>query len=227
MVAPPSAAAGIDENSAPIFGTWVLTGNNPQYSDDIARRAVPIRLDSHEEHPHLRDGFKKSLPAWALDRRGELVWAACVLIRAWLVAGRPGPGPDVPGLGSYGPWRRVLGGILGLHSVPGLLGNLLRPSEASPDTEALEALLSIVTSPHRVKKSGGEPFTSVELAMWVQDEPDLVALICQQYGGTVAQQVGKFLSAHRDQIVRGHRLVKGGRAEAGFRWRFVPEEASS
>ncbi len=46
--------------SAPIFCTWVLTGNNPQYSDDMARRRVPIRLDSKEENPHLRDDFRKS-----------------------------------------------------------------------------------------------------------------------------------------------------------------------
>lgn len=48
--------------SAPIFGTWVLTGNNPQYSDDIARRVVPIRLDSHEEHPQLRSGSASRCP---------------------------------------------------------------------------------------------------------------------------------------------------------------------
>lgn len=128
----------------------------------------------------------------------------------------------MPGLGSYGPWRRVVGGILELHGVPGLLGNLHAPSESSPETEALEALLSIVNSPHKLNKAGGAPFTSAELANWLQDEPDIQGLIYQHNGGSTAQQLGKFLSDHRNQIIQGHRLVRAGRAGAGMRWRFEP-----
>jgi hypothetical protein len=49
----------------PIRCVWIATGNNPQFSNEIARRMVRIRLDPHEDQPWLRKGFRHpNLLAW-------------------------------------------------------------------------------------------------------------------------------------------------------------------
>ena len=112
----------------PIRCVWIATGNNPTLSAELTRRAVRIRLDAKLDRPWLREGFRHAdLRAWASTHRGELVWAALVLGRAWIVAGRP-QGAGV--LGMFEQWSRVMGGILEGCRYPWLLGksqDVLRP----------------------------------------------------------------------------------------------------
>ncbi len=120
---------------------WIATGNNPALSGEIARRTVRIRLDAKVEHPEDRAEFRhKNLQRWADEHRGELVWAALTLARAWVVAGRPtGNGS----LGSFEAWSEVLGGILNVAAVPGFLANKddLR-ARAGSEREDMHAFLS-------------------------------------------------------------------------------------
>ena len=108
----------------PVRCAWIATGNNPALSDEMARRAVRIRLDARVEQPHLREpkAFKHAdLSGWAAAHRHELVWAALVLGRAWVAAGRP---PGQRTIGSFESWARVVGGVLETAGIPGFLGNL-------------------------------------------------------------------------------------------------------
>jgi hypothetical protein len=90
---------------------WIATGNNPLLSRELARRVVRIRIASEVERPSDRTGFKhENLKQWALEHRGELVWAALTLIRNWQAKGSPRP--EQPSLGSFESWSAVLGGIL-------------------------------------------------------------------------------------------------------------------
>lgn len=101
---------------------WIATGNNPVLSSEIARRTIRIRLDARVDRPWLREGFKHpDLRVWAQQNRAELVWAALVLIRAWIVAGRP---MGSIRLGMFEPWSEVMGGILTVAGIDGFLGNL-------------------------------------------------------------------------------------------------------
>jgi hypothetical protein len=103
----------------PVHCLWLGTGNNPEVSDELARRTVPIRLDPACDQPHLRKTFRHpDLVGWARGTRPWLVWAALVLCRTWLARGRP-PGAQV--LGRFESWSRVMGGILDVAGVPGLL----------------------------------------------------------------------------------------------------------
>lgn len=210
---------------APINCTFVLTANNPQYSDDLSRRVARIRLDTRLENPHLRSEFRHSLPAAARENRGELIWAACTLIRAWVVRGRLGPPDDVPKLVSYGAWRRVLGGVLALHDVPGFLGNLPDPAEeeTSPEQEFLRWLFE------EGAKGGRATFTSTDLALAVADSPDLLALLPSSRE-SVAGRIGKYMRAHRNQRVDGHVLEpamkdkKPKRNRDGVLWQFRKDD---
>jgi hypothetical protein len=125
----------------PNRATWIATGNNPALSGEIARRTVRIRLDANMEHPEDRDKFRHAnVDRWAAEHRGELVWAALTLARAWVTAGRPS-GDET--LGSFETWANVLGGILRVAEVPGFLTNKddLR-AHAGTERDDLYAFLS-------------------------------------------------------------------------------------
>jgi putative DNA primase/helicase len=106
----------------PVRCGWVATGNNPVLSTEMARRSARIRLDADLERPWQRGGFRHpNLIAWAQDHRADLVWAALVLVRHWMMAGAQAATAT---LGSFEQWADVLGGVLAATGVDGFLGNL-------------------------------------------------------------------------------------------------------
>jgi len=103
----------------PVQSIWLMSGNNLQFSQEMSRRVVPVRLDltrqrdaSYAETPWMRpaEAFRHPrLMTWGLEHRAELVHAALTLVRSWLAAGRPDGSRS---LGSYEEWARVTGGIV-------------------------------------------------------------------------------------------------------------------
>jgi len=105
----------------PALACWLASGNNPKVSRELARRTVVIKLDANAERPEQRSGFKiKNLLRWGIEHRVDLLYAALVLCRAWVAAGRP-KGKAV--LGSFESWAEVIGGILEVCGLPGFLEN--------------------------------------------------------------------------------------------------------
>jgi len=108
--------------SFPVRCAWVVTGNNPALSNEMARRAIRIRLDARVDQPWRRASFRhKNLMEWVRENRPSLVAACLTLGQGWIAAGRPAPEQS---LGSFEEWARVIGGVLGVAGVPGFLGNL-------------------------------------------------------------------------------------------------------
>lgn len=108
--------------SCPVRCVWAATGLNPTLTGELARRAISIRLEPSEEAPWERQGWRHAdLLGWCREHRGELVWAALVLWRAWLAAGRPRWTEQT--MGSYAAWSETMGGVLEVAGIPGLLGN--------------------------------------------------------------------------------------------------------
>jgi putative DNA primase/helicase len=106
----------------PIRCVWIATGNNPQFSNEIARRMVRIRLDPHEDQPWLREGFRHpNLLTWVWQNRARLVAACLTLGCAWIAAGMPRHQKTI---GSFEGWAQIMGGILEVAGVPGFLANL-------------------------------------------------------------------------------------------------------
>jgi hypothetical protein len=106
----------------PVMTLWLLTGNNLQYSDELVRRAVSIRIDAKSDRPWERGGFRHpDLVGWLHRHRHEVVWACLVLVQNWIAWGRP----DWTGspMGSYESWCRVVGGILEAADIKGFLTN--------------------------------------------------------------------------------------------------------
>lgn len=101
---------------------WIASGNNPVLSTEMARRTARIRLNAKVEHPWDRSNFRHpDLRQFVLDSRGELVWAALTLIRAWIVAGRRPASSKA--LGGFEDWSNTIGGILENAGVDGFLSN--------------------------------------------------------------------------------------------------------
>jgi hypothetical protein len=73
----------------PLHTQWFVSGNNLDLQADTARRTLHIYLETREENPENRTGFKHSnLPAWILDNRARLAVAAVTILRAFCLAGR-------------------------------------------------------------------------------------------------------------------------------------------
>jgi putative DNA primase/helicase len=125
----------------PIRCVWIATGNNPEFSNEMARRLVRIRLDAHVERPWQRGSFRHpDLMTWVRANRARLVAACLTLCQAWIAGGRP---RGKRSIGSYENWAGVIGGILETAVIEGFLGNLEEMMAAS-DSEgaALSALIS-------------------------------------------------------------------------------------
>lgn len=105
----------------PVRCVWIATGNNLEFSDEIARRAVWIRLDAKVERPWKRTDFKhKDLESWAEAHRSEILTALMVFVKKWFALGKPA-GEEV--MGSYSEWTQIVGGILKAVGIEGFLEN--------------------------------------------------------------------------------------------------------
>ena len=113
----------------PIRCVWIATGNNPEFSNEMARRLVRIRLDAHVERPWQRGSFRHpDLMTWVRANRARLVAACLTLCQAWIAAGRPCGAKTI---GSYENWAGTIGGILETAGIDGFLGNLEEMMAAS------------------------------------------------------------------------------------------------
>jgi len=87
--------------------TWLASGNNLQFTGDMERRVCRIRLESQEEHPEERSGFRfPDVVAHVRRHRRELVAAALTMLRGFVVAGRPPQ--NLPPWGSFEGWSDLV-----------------------------------------------------------------------------------------------------------------------
>jgi putative DNA primase/helicase len=204
---------------------WVAIGNNPALSGEIARRTVRTRLDAKSDQPWRRTEFKyPDLIGWTTTHRGKLIWAALVLVRAWLAGGRP-EGKTI--LGGFEAWARVMGGILAAAGIEGFLANLDEVYELA-DAEGAETrrLLWAWWEKYREAEVGvGDLF-----ALATSDDVDLDLPAKTEAGQR--QQLGRRLAALRDRrytLSAGDQplvvlVLEAGKAHKARRWRLLRAE---
>lgn len=187
----------------PVRTIWVMTGNNPQISDELIRRIVPIRLVPQLERPEERKGFRHNdLRTWAREERVVLIWAAHTLIQAWIAEGRPAPSEHTPPLGSFESYRAIIGGILHFAGFAGFLENRTDLQLYSdPDTEKWRAFVAAWGA-----RFGNTPTKSVDLLplaleaeITIRGESDKARL------GSFTSQLG----ARRQRTFAGFRIETG------------------
>jgi len=205
----------------PIRCVWIATGNNPEFSNEMARRLVRIRLDARLDQPWRRDGFRHpDLMAWVRANRSRLVAACLTLGQAWIAAGRPRGRRSI---GSYEAWAQTIGGVLEVAGVEGFLGNLDETMTASDGEGA--TWRSLVSA-------WWDRFGSAEVGITdlygvaIQVEPPLPL----GPGNDRSQRIrlGKALGKLRDRVFRiGQRSLQveaAGTYQGAGRWRLKPSE---
>jgi putative DNA primase/helicase len=202
----------------PIRCVWIATGNNPEFSNEMARRLVRIRLDAHVERPWQRGSFRHpDLMTWVRANRARLVAACLTLCQAWIAAGRPRGSKTI---GSYENWAGTIGGILEVAGIEGFLGNLDEMMAAS-DAEG-SAWAAFVTGwwyrygTAEVKAGDLHPIA-------ITSEPPLSL----GSGSDQSQRtrLGKALAKMRDRVFsvadRNLRLEAAGLSHQAMQWRLA------
>lgn len=205
---------------------WIANGNNVVPSDEIARRAVWIRIDANQEKPWDRKEFKHPrLKTWARENRNQLVTAAITLIRAWV--DRNMPEHTGKNKGSYDTWANILGGILETVGIPGFLGN---ENELFATTVNENSVLSEFVNAW--KDTYGQKTVSVSGDLFpLASYPDKTEGDQSEYKNLLEEllgagnetsrkaRLGKLLERNRDKVIAGAKIVKESRSSAGMRYR--------
>lgn len=106
----------------PNRATWIVTGNNPRLSLEVARRCIRVRITPMAEKPWERTGFHHpDIIQWASENRGLFIRHIYSLVRWWFQHGCPRPACKP--LGSFESWTHVIGGILSTAKIEGFLTN--------------------------------------------------------------------------------------------------------
>jgi hypothetical protein len=94
----------------PVRTVFFASGNNVSIKGDTANRVVLCRLDSMEEHPEERQGFKYArLVEHAKEIRPQLVTAALTILRAYLLSNQQ---PQLSAFGSFEEWNDLVRGAV-------------------------------------------------------------------------------------------------------------------
>ena len=190
----------------PNAAVWLLTGNNPKLSMELARRCVRIRIQGNEDRPHLRTGFKHDpFLEWVKEHRQELVRAVVTLVLAWMAAGQRRE--STHRLGSFERWSFVIGGILEVAGIEGFLDNLEALYEAADvDGDSWRAFVATWWDEY-----GDTPQTVGELND-ACDSHDLMIAV-RGDGTTRSQQtrLGNGLMSKRDRVYDGLKVLRMGK----------------
>ena len=137
---------GVSESiSLPCRISWFATVNRASISEDLIRRCCRIQLDSTEESPHLRTGFRyPDLESHVLENRDSLLAALLTVVRAWFAAGQPRVELKQQ-LGSYEAWGSIVRQILmwiGLPDPAECQKSLI--DEKSDDRKDIERIVHLI-----------------------------------------------------------------------------------
>jgi hypothetical protein len=210
----------------PLHTVWYATGNNITHKGDIIRRILPVRLNTQEECPEERSGFKyPRLLEHVAAERPRLVCACLTILRAYFAAGNPPQG--LTSFGSYESWsdvvRAPVAWVLGVDPC----GTRRGMRAADPKTAALASLLA-----GWAELPGGSTGLTVAEAVRILENPDSAAQFCTLRDALMEDSKNGKLSpaavAYRLRSARG-RVVSGRKmdttalgAHGGVqRWRVV------
>ncbi|WP_165252741.1 hypothetical protein [Paludisphaera soli] len=195
----------------PVRCVWVAAGNNVRMSEELARRTPLIRMVAPVEEPWTRppsDFQHPDLIAWAAAHRGPLIGAALTLCRAWMAAGRPDGSVAV---GSYEPWARVMGGIMGSIGRPDFMANAAEmTAHASDDATKWRAFVERWWAVF-----GGDVVGAPVLFPLIEAEGFQEGVLGDGNELSRRSKLGRALSRRRDASFGGLRVLAAGTAGNG------------
>ncbi len=194
---------------APNRVTWVMTANNPDFNNDIARRTVRIRLDRKVANPSIVTGLKHpNLHEWVTRNRTSLVRACLTLVQSWIAAGRP-LGSEL--LGSFEAWAATIGGILGNAGVPDCLTNqAVHQSRSDTESEAWTELVWFWWN-----KWGPTEVRATAVADLCKEHDLLTDIRGSGSDRSVVSRVGRALASAEDRFFGDYQLLRNPRNGGG------------
>jgi len=200
-----------DQIRVPTQTLFIANGNNLQFREDMSTRAIMCAMDAKMEQPEKRT-FAVDLRVEVPKRRGDLVAAALTVLRAYVVAGRPGAG-DLEPFGRFEQWSALVRGAL------------VWVGEADPcATRAAVAVgdsareeLALLVAAWEKAFGVGKRVKARELVrradtfqgdggQGADDLAEALRAACPR--GVNAHSVGLYLGKRAGRIVRGRRIVK-------------------
>lgn len=117
--------------------TFYATGNNVDLKGDVVRRVCRISLETADEHPEERSGFKyPRLLEHVRAHRPALLAAALTILRGYVAAGRPDQ--NLKPWGSFSDWSNIVRATLVWAGLPDPAHTIEDLRETSDeDTDAL------------------------------------------------------------------------------------------
>jgi hypothetical protein len=206
----------------PLHVVWFGTGNNVQLHADTSRRVCHVRMESTEERPETRSGFKyPDLRQHVRRTRDKLLSAALTLLRGWHVAGRPKHG--LTPWGSFEGWSDVVreAVVFAGLSDPGETRMAL---QTASDRDA--AAMAVITAGVIEMDPGGRGLTVADIVArlketnpapeWMTDMRVAVEELC---GKLDTRQLGYKFRHFARRVFEGRMLDRAGEDRMkGNRW---------
>ena len=198
---------------------WLANGNNLEFREDMSRRAILCTMDAEVERPEERGDFDLDLKVEVPRRRGELVAAGLTVLRAFIVAGRPGLDKLTP-FASFEDWSNLVRGALVWMGEPD-------PCETRVDVaggdSGREELVDLVAA-WEAAVGVGKVVTTKELLGEAQGEGPgggalLAALEAVCPRGANPKSVGIYLKRVKGTIRDGRRIVVVREERTGLAYR--------
>lgn len=194
------------------------TGNNLRIMGDLTRRCLVARLDPACEHPELRT-FDRDVLAYAAARRADIVWAALTIMKAYLVAGRPG---TLPLLGSFETWSSLVREAIVWAGGQDPVQSMEAGRASDPQRERLLAIMAAwwdafrdreVTASEVIAKTGADTGLRDALDAIKPDNQELTA-----------KRLGEWLAKISGQRIRDARFETTGKRHGSAVWRLMGYE---
>jgi hypothetical protein len=203
--------------TVPVRNLWIANGNNVSLTKEMARRSLLIRMDANMEHPEEGREFRHlNLMEWAAEHRGELVWAALVMVQAWVAAGCH---PGSKRKGSFDSWAATMSGIFETVGIPGFMENNDKLRQlADVESDAWTALVEAWLEQFGTASVGAGdllPFAEEYLAQVVDLEG---------YGQAKSTKWGMTLRTKRGAVISGYKITSAGTKQRAAQWRLVRME---
>lgn len=191
--------------------TTFATGNNIQIVGDMTRRVVLCSLDPDMERPEMRVFTLNPLQD-VITGRGRYIAAAITIVRAYIVAGRPGL---LPKLASFEGWSDCVRSALVWLGHADPVDTML---SARADDPVLKTLSAVLHSWHSTLEH--REFTTGEIKQKAEETDhssgrhvrndlylSLVEAASDRAGVINSMSLGKYLGRHKGRIVDGLKLV--------------------
>lgn len=212
---------------APLYMTWYATGNNVLIAADTARRVCHVRLESEQERPEERQGFRHpNLLAWVGENRMRLLAAALTILRGYCAAGRPDQ--DLPAWGSFEGWSGLVRSAVVWAGAPDPgTTRLLLQEQADVAAESMAVVLSCWErlDPDRRGLTAAEVIHRL-FKESPPDPPDYFAdfrdALEALLGKPDARGLGTRLRSYRRRVFRGRFIDQAGAEQRAARWAVFP-----